>query len=121
MKIKDKYEFNYNFNVDESFDDLTYNEFGAKFNFNPVNFDFRYLEERKHVGDKKYFSTNLNFENDNRKISFGTKRNLVTNSSEFYNLSYEYLNDCLRADWFTEEIYNDSELEPENTLMFKIT
>ena len=29
LKIKDKYEFNYNFNVDESFDDLTYNEFGA--------------------------------------------------------------------------------------------
>ncbi len=122
LKIKDKYEFNYNFNVDESFDDLTYNEFGAKFNFNPVNFDFRYLEERKHVGDKKYFSTNLNFENDNRKISFGTKRNLVTDSAEFYNLSYEYLNDCLRAGLvYRREFYNDSELEPENTLMFKIT
>ena len=122
LKIKDKYEFNYNFNVDESFDDLTYNEFGAKFNFNPVNFDFRYLEERKHVGDKKYFSTNLKFENDNRKISFGTKRNLVTDSAEFYNLSYEYLNDCLRAGLvYRREFYNDSELEPENTLMFKIT
>ena len=30
-------------------------------------------------------------------ISFDGKRNLITNSSEFYNLSYEYINDCLRA------------------------
>ena len=30
-------------------------------------------------------------------LSFETKSNLITNSSEFYNLSYEYINDCLRA------------------------
>ena len=50
------------------------------------------------------------------------KRNLVTDSAEFYNLSYEYLNDCLRAGLvYRREFYNDSELEPENSLMFKIT
>ena len=55
-------------------------------------------------------------------ISFETKRNLITNSSEFYNLSYEYINDCLRAGLvYRREFYNDSELEPENSLMFKIT
>ena len=37
-------------------------------------------------------------------------------------LSYEYHNDCLRAGLvFRREFYNDSELEPENSLMFKIT
>ena len=30
-------------------------------------------------------------------FSFEVKRNLITNSAEFYNLSYEYINDCLRA------------------------
>ena len=55
-------------------------------------------------------------------ISFETKRNLVTNSSEFYNLSYEYLNDCLRAGLvYRREFYNDSEIDPEDSLMFKIT
>ena len=50
------------------------------------------------------------------------KRNLVTNSSEFYNLSYEYLNDCLRAGIvYRREFYNDSEIEAENSLMFKVT
>ena len=55
-------------------------------------------------------------------LSFETKRDLVTNSSEFYNLSYEYFNDCLKAGLvYRREFYNDSELEPENSLMFKIT
>ena len=59
---------------------------------------------------------------DNGLFSFETKRNLITNSAEFYNLSYEYLNACLRAGLvYRREFYNDSELEPENSLMFKIT
>ena len=52
-----------------------------------------------------------------RKIS-----DLIKNSSEFYDLSYEYINDCLRAGLvYRREFYNDSEIEPENSLMFTIT
>ena len=43
-----------------------------------------------------------------RAISFEAKRNLITHSSEFYDLSYEYINDCLRALLvFRREFYND--------------
>ena len=92
-------------------------------NFNPLKIDFNYLEENKHIGDQEYFKTKLDFANSNNGLfSFETKRNLVTDSSEFYNLSYEYLNDCLRAGLvYRREFYTDSELEPENSLMFKIT
>ena len=56
---------------------------------------------------------------ENGIFSAETKRNLVTNSSEFYNLSYEYLNDCLKAGIvYRREFYNDSEIESENSLMF---
>ena len=48
------------------------------------------------------------------------QKKLITNSAEYYNLSYEYINDCLRAGLvYRREFYNDSELEPENSLMFK--
>ena len=51
-------------------------------------------------------------------FSAGNKRNLITNSAEYYNLSYEYLNDCLRAGLvYRREFYNDSELEAENSLL----
>ena len=55
-------------------------------------------------------------------VNFETKRNLITNSAEFYNISYEYINDCLKAGLvYRREFYDDSELEAENSLMFKLT
>ena len=122
-EITDKISLNYNFSIDQNYSDFNYNEIGTTFNLNPIEVDLNYLQERKHYGDQEYFKTKINLANRNRGIlSFETKRNLLTNSSEFYNLSYEYLNDCLRAGLvYRREFYTDSELEPENSLMFKIT
>ena len=121
--INDKFSLNYNFNLDQNYNDLNYNEIGTKLNFGSLNLDLNYLQEKKHVGDQDYLKTKVNYiNNKNGLFSFETKRNLITNSAEFYNLSYEYTNDCLRAGLvYRREFYNDSELEPENSLMFKIT
>ena len=92
-------------------------------NFGALDIDFNYLQEKNHIGNKDYFKTKFAYNNsDKAMLSFETKRNLITNSSEFYNLSYEYINDCLRAGLvYRREFYNDSELEAENSLFFKIT
>ena len=121
--VSDKFSLNYNFNLDQNYNDLNYNEIGTKLNFGSLNLDLNYLQEKKHVGDQDYLKTKVNYiNNKNGLFSFETKRNLITNSAEFYNLSYEYTNDCLRAGLvYRREFYNDSELEPENSLMFKIT
>jgi len=102
---------------------LNYNEISTSMTFNSLNINFGYLEENKHIGNQNYLKTKIDFKNNDKGLfSFETKRDLITNSSEFYNLSYEYLNDCLRAGLvYRREFYNDSELEPENSLMFKIT
>ena len=122
-KISDNFKLDYNFSLDQNYNDLNYNEFGAKYNYAGLNLNFDYLIEDKHIGDQNYFKTELSIANkDKGLLSFKTKRNLVTNSSEFYNLSYEYINDCLRAGLvYRREFYRDSELEPEDSLMFKIT
>ena len=71
---------------------------------NNLKIDFDYLQEKKHIGDQEYFKTKINLtKSDNGLFSIETKRNLVTNSAEFYNLSYEYINDCLRAGLIYEE------------------
>jgi LPS-assembly protein len=123
LNINNKIKLNYDFLIDQNYKEFNYNEVGAGVNLNPVKIDFSYLQERNHVGDNEYFKSKINFEkSENTSFSFETKRNLITNSSEYYNLSYEYLNDCLRAGLvYRREFYNDSELEPENSLMFKIT
>ena len=116
-------DLKYNFSVDQNYKDLNYSEVGISKKFDALKIDFDYLTENKHIGNQNYFKTKIDFQNkEDGLFSFETKRNLITNSSEFYNLSYEYINDCLRAGLvYRREFYNDSELEPENSLLFKIT
>tara|TARA_E500000178_G_scaffold209670_1_gene206893 strand:- start:3377 stop:5692 length:2316 start_codon:yes stop_codon:yes gene_type:complete len=118
-----KASINYNYALDQNYKDLNYNELETKIDLNPIKFDFGFLQEKKHIGSQEYFKTNIEFSKDKNTImSFKTKRNLISNSSEYYDLSYEYLNDCLRAGLvYRREFYSDSEIEPENSLMFKIT
>ena len=44
------------------------------------------------------------------------------NCNNRYNLSYSYINDCLKAGVvFRREFYTDRDIEPENSLMFKVS
>ncbi len=123
FKLNDKVNFSYNFSLDQNYKDLNYNEFETSFNFKPIKFNLNYLEEKEHIGNQEYLKAGLEIvKGENGLFSASSKRNLITNSAEYYDLSYEYINDCLRAGLvYRREFYNDSELEPENSLMFKIT
>ena len=116
-------ELSYNFALDQNYEELNYNEIGAKIDLNPIKFNFNYLQEKEHIGNNEYVTGKIDFaKSENGIFSAESKRNLITNSAEYYSLSYEYLNDCLRAGLvYRREFYNDSELEPENSLMFKIS
>ena len=123
FNYNNKFNFDYKFALDQNYKDLNYNDLNTTINFNSVDLNFNYLKEAKHYGQKKYFETNVSYSMDtNEKLSIRGKRNLITNSAEYYDLSYEYFNDCLRAGLvYRREFYNDSEVEPEDSLMFKIT
>ena len=123
FNVNENFKLQYDFSIDQNYKDLNYTDVGAKFNVSSMNIDFNYLQENKHIGNQDYFKTKIDYRStDDGLMSVETKRNLITNSTEFYNLSYEYFNDCLRAGLvYRREFYNDSELEPENSLMFNIT
>ena len=123
FKINNKMNLNYNFAIDQSYNNLNYNEITTNLDFDPIRFDLSYLQEKQHIGNKEYMKAKIDIaKSTNGLFSAETKRNLITESAEYYNLSYEYLNDCLRAGIvYRREFYEDSELEPENSLMFKIT
>ncbi len=123
LEINDTISLNYDFALDQNYKSLNYNELSTNFDFNSIKFDFGYLQEKEHIGDQEYFKGKIDLvQNQYGIFSAETKRNLITNSAEYYDLSYEYTNDCLRAGLvYRREFYNDSELEPEDSLMFKIT
>ena len=116
-------KIDYKFALDHNLSDLNYNEVATSLNFGKVDFNLGYLEEKNHVGTENYVNSGitLNF-NDNNKLSFATKKNFKTDSTELYDISYQYGIDCLTAGLvYRREFYQDSNLEPNDTLMFSIT
>ena len=98
---------NYKYLIDQNFEETNYNDISVKYDANNINFNFNFFEdERKNYTKKKYLKSEISFQNGNNSlISFTNKRNLIKNSSEYYDLSYEYINDCLRAGLFIEESF----------------
>lgn len=110
----------YKFSLDHNYNDLNYNEVGTNLNFGRVAFNLDYLEEQNHVGNEHYINAGIDLEiNDHNKFSFATKKNYTTNSTEFYNISYQYAIDCLTAGLvYRREFYEDNDVEPTDKLMF---
>ena len=116
-------KIDYKFSIDHNLSELNYNEVLTELNFGKVQFNLDYLEQQNHIGSEHYVSSgvSLNFK-DNNKLTFSTKKNFKTESTELYNLSYQYAIDCLTAGLaYRREFYQDADLEPKNTLMFTIT
>ena len=121
--INDNLNLNYNFSLDQSYKKFNYNEVAANYNFEKVKFNLSYLQERKHIGNKEFVETGLGINlKKSTELSFSTKRNILTSSAEFYKLSYNYINDCLKAGIaYRREFYTDKDVEPANRLMFTIS
>ena len=116
-------QIGYKFSLDHNYENLNYNEVSTTLNFGKVGFNIDYLEERNHVGNEHYINSGISLAlNDNNKLSFETKKNFKTDSTELYDISYQYKIDCLTAGVvFRREFYRDNDLEEKDTLMFKIT
>jgi len=116
-------KIDYKFSIDHNLSELNYNEVATELNFGKVQFNLDYLEQQNHIGSEHYVSSgvSLNFK-DNNKLTFSTKKNFKTDSTELYNLSYQYAIDCLTAGLtYRREFYQDVDLEPKDSLMFTIT
>ena len=65
--------------------------------------------------------TRYNF-NENNSLIFETRENKEKSFTEFYNLIYQYQNDCLIASIrYNKEYYTNSSLKPNEELFFNIT
>ena len=117
-------KIDYKFSLDNNLNDLNYNEVSTKLNFGKIEFNLDYLEQQNHIGNEHYASSGVTLNiNDSNKLGFNTKKNFKTDSTELYNLSYQYAIDCLTAGLvYRREFYQDvDDLEPKDSLMFTIT
>ena len=122
-KFSDQFEINYNFALDRNTQDLQYNDLGTRFSLNNFVINFGLIKETKDMGDQNLITntTIINFD-ENNSLNFNTRRNRKINLTEFYDLVYEYKNDCLSAAIkYNKTYYEDKDLKPSENLFFTVT
>ena len=119
----ENWNINYNFSADNDLNTVNLHRIENTFRVNNFIHTFEFYEENNSLGDNSYYSNTISYEhNNNNLVSFRTRRNNKTNLTEFYNLIYEYKNDCLVASInYNKEYYSNSALEPNENLFFNIT
>jgi LPS-assembly protein len=113
----------YDFSLTQNLDMLEYNSVIANFNYKKFNTSFNILEEKGVIGRTNIIqnSTSYRFD-DSNSIVFNTRKNKNLNLTEYYDLVYQYQNDCLIADiQYKKNYYSDSGIEPVDELFFTIT
>ena len=114
---------NYEFSLNNNLNIFEYNSVTTKFNFNNFSTQFSFLEEKGAVGNSNVIENTTEYSfNEYNSISFRTRRNRLLNLTEFYDLVYEYKNDCLVAGIkYKKNYYNDADIKPVDELFFSIT
>ena len=114
---------NYHFALDNKLEVFKYNSVGLGLSLNNFVTNFNFIQENSTAGNSDIFenSTSYNF-NKSNSLAFKTRRNREINLTEYYDLVYEYKNDCLTAGIkFNKTYYEDRDLKPSQNLMFTIS
>ena len=114
---------NYEFAIDNDLNKFEYNNFNPIINFGNLQTSLKFIEENGEMGDSNILENSIfyNFNNSN-SLNFNTRRNRKLNLTEYYDLVYEYKNDCLTAGIkYKKTYYEDRDLKPAENLFFTIT
>ena len=116
-------KLNYNFSVDNNFDEISYNDINTTLSTQNFSTTFNFIKELGDMGDQNFLKNTTSYKFDDQNyIKFNTRRNRKLNLTEFYDLVYEYNNDCLVAGIkYKKTYYEDRDLKPTEDLLFTIT
>ena len=114
---------NYNTSIKNSFSELSYEKLTTEFKINNFVTEFDYLNENITNDKSSYLYNKTSYLlDDSNQLSFSTRENKTTNLTEYYNLMYQYKNDCLAASIeYNKDYYDDRDLKPVESVFFKLT
>ncbi len=114
---------NYDFALDNDLQTFEYNSIGTEFDFNKLVTNFEFVETSGKMGDTNFIKNSTQFKfNEDNLLTFSTRRNRKISLTEYYDLVYEYKNDCLVAGLrYKKTYYQDRDLLPTEDLLFSIT
>ena len=120
---KDKFKLDYNFSIKDNLIEKNYELFGFEFYLKNLTSTFEYRNENNSRLKDSYLQNETRYNlNENNSLIYKTRENKEKSFTEFYNIMYQYQNDCLTAGIeYNKEYYNDRDLKPSENLFFKIS
>ena len=121
--LHDIIKFDYDFAIDNDLKSIEYNSLNTQFIFNDFKSEITFVESNGEMGDQSIIESNFSYEiNEFNNLTFGTRRNRRINLTEYYDLLYEYKNDCLTAGIkYKKTYYQDRDVKPSEDLMLTFT
>ena len=121
--FSDFFNINYNFAINNNYNSIEYSNLSTRFNMNNFTTEFDLLKENGEMGNSNFIENNTSYRFDDQNfITFKTRRNRKFNLTEYYDLVYEYRNDCLSAGIkYNKTYYEDRDLKPSENLFFTIS
>ena len=121
--VNQNLNFIYDFSIDNDLETVEYNSLTANLSLDKFSTGLKFIEENGKIGDANSIENTISYKfDDNNFLSFSTRRNRKINLTEFYDLIYEYKNDCLTAGLkYKKTYYQDRDLLPTENLMFSVT
>tara|TARA_B100000767_G_scaffold52665_2_gene48135 strand:- start:319 stop:2988 length:2670 start_codon:yes stop_codon:yes gene_type:complete len=123
LKPNEEITLGYNFSLTDDLNTFEYSALSVGYLSENFTTTFNYLEEAGVLGDTNVIAnkTKINFNNFNT-LSFSTRRNRTINLTEYYDVVYEYKNDCLIAGIkYRKDYYKDLDIIPKEELFFSLT
>ena len=116
-------DITHNFSIDNKLKAVNYNLLGAKLSLNNFVTTFSFLEESQLMGGESFIDNAFDYSyNENNSFSFSTRKNKKNDLREYYNLIYEYKNDCLTASLkYNKNYYTNLAVDPQESLFFTLT
>ena len=113
----------YNVSTKNNLTDVNYESFLAEISLNNFVTTFDYLNDNNALDNNSYLSSTVKFNlNKSNNIQFSTRENKSSNLTEYYNLIYQYKNDCLAASVeYNKNYYDDRDIKPEENIFLKLT
>tara|TARA_B110000027_G_C16116001_1_gene300117 strand:+ start:1091 stop:3472 length:2382 start_codon:yes stop_codon:yes gene_type:complete len=113
----------YDFALKNNLSENNYEILKSQLKINNIVTSFEYLNVNNTSGKESFLSNKTAYTiNKSTNLSFETRKNKKTKLTEFYNLIYQYRNDCLiAAIEYNKDYYSDRDLKPEETIFIKLT
>ena len=113
----------YNTSTKNNIQDTVYENLITELSLNNFITSFDYLNENNTSIKNSYLSNTTKYTlNKYNNIQFSTRENKTKNLTEYYNLMYQYKNDCLAASIeYNKDFYDDRDIKPTENIFLKLT